>query len=96
MATRQVRAPAGPLGPLCGGQGPGVLSGLCRPVLGYRLPYRRPLDSEAHPTPASGAAAEATRDVGGALLPTLLPAPRRTDGLQPDTLPHPSQPVSVH
>ena len=72
------------------------LSGLCRPVLGYRLPYRRPLDSEAHPIPASGAAAEATRDVGGALLPTLLPAPRRTDGLQPDTLPHPSQPVSVH
>ena len=26
MATRQVRAPAGPLGPSCEGQGPGVLS----------------------------------------------------------------------
>lgn len=33
--------------------------------MGYGLPYRRPLDSEAHPTPVAGAAAEATRDVGG-------------------------------
>ena len=66
VATRQVWAPAGPLDPSCGGQGlASSLSSLCRPALGYGLPHHCPLDTEAHPTPAAGAAAEATGDMEG-------------------------------
>lgn len=40
--------------------------------MGYGLPHHCPLDTEAHPTPAAGAAAEATHDMeGGPRSPPL-------------------------